>query len=127
MATESDYNKQPVITPIAIDDDTIYVPAVEEVPEEDSTIVVKRRVRGRVRWYDRSLRYGFLHEDGRNDEVFVHQTSLQMPGVKTLRPGQRVIFEICQTSRNKLIATNVIPIMERPEILARYRLKNLTN
>lgn len=110
--------------------DTLFIPLPSEEPEEAKSkgSVSKRRCRGRVRWYSRSLGYGFLREDGRSNEIFVHQTSLQMPGVKNLRSGQRVIFELCEFSYNaKPLAINVIPIMEKPEALARQRLKKLEN
>ena len=120
---DTDY-KQPIVNPIELDGDAIYVPvAPEEQVERD--ILERRLARGRVRWYERSLGYGFVREDGRTDEIFVHHSSLQFPGAKKLRAGQRVVFEICKTSRGKTIALNVIPIMEKPEALARYRLKNL--
>jgi CspA family cold shock protein len=111
-----------VINPIELDGDTVFVPEVEEEIEHE--IVERRPARGRVRWYERSLGYGFLHEDGNNKEIFVHQKSLQMPGVKNLRKGQRVAFELCKTNKDKDIAINVIPIMERPEALEKYKAKH---
>ena len=116
--------KAPVINPIEIDSETVFVPAIvcEEIERD---IVERRQTRGRVRWYKRKLGYGFIREDGCATEIFVHQSSLQFPGVKNLRDGQRVIFDLCTTSKGKTIALDVIPIMEKPEALARYRLKKL--
>jgi len=50
-------------------------------------------VKGTVKWFNEKKGYGFLsREDG--DDVFVHYTSIQNEGFKTLREGQSVEFEI---------------------------------
>ena len=69
------------------------------------------------------LGYGFVREDGNSKEIFVHQSSIQVPGVKDLRPGQRILFEYCRTAKGE-IALNVIPIMEREDALERYHAKH---
>ncbi len=111
--------------PIELDGDTVFVPETEEEEIEheeiEHEIVERRPARGRVRWYERSLGYGFVHEDGNSKEIFVHQKFLQMPGVRKLRNGQRIVFELCKTSKGKEIALNVIPIMERPGAVEKYK------
>ena len=42
------------------------------------------------RWLDRG--FGFIAVEGRDDEVFVHHTSLD--GISELREGQKVEFEV---------------------------------
>lgn len=42
------------------------------------------------RWLDRG--YGFIEVEGKDDDVFVHQSSLE--GAYELREGQKVEFEI---------------------------------
>ncbi|MBR4986213.1 MAG: cold shock domain-containing protein [Proteobacteria bacterium] len=84
----------------------------------------RRTARGRVRWFDRSLGYGFLWEDGNTKEIFVHQSSIQVPGMKKLRKGQRVVFDWCLTATGEM-ALNVIPICEREALLAKYRAKKV--
>ena len=50
-------------------------------------------VKGTVKWYNEKKGFGFLaQEDG--DDVFVHHTSIQGEGFKTLNEGQEVEFEI---------------------------------
>ena len=50
-------------------------------------------VKGTVKWFNEKKGFGFLsQEDG--DDVFVHHTSIQGEGFKTLREGQEVEFEI---------------------------------
>ena len=49
--------------------------------------------KGVVKWFNEKKGYGFLsQEDG--DDVFVHHTSIQGEGFKTLNEGQEVEFEI---------------------------------
>ena len=49
---------------------------------------------GIVKYFNRSKGYGFIiPEDGSND-VFVHFSSINADGVKELREGQKVDFEI---------------------------------
>ncbi len=49
--------------------------------------------KGTVKWFNERKGFGFLsQEDG--DDVFVHHTSIQAEGFKTLREGQEVEFEV---------------------------------
>ncbi len=48
---------------------------------------------GKVKWFDNKKGYGFIsREDG--EDVFVHFSSIETDGFKTLREEQRVSFEI---------------------------------
>lgn len=107
-----------IYNPGELEEGALFVSSQEE--EVKSDILERRNARGRVRWFDRSLGYGFLWEDGYTKEIFVHQSAIQVPGVKKLRKGQRVAFDWCLTSDGE-IALNVIPIMEREGLLGRYR------
>ena len=47
--------------------------------------------KGTVKWFNDKKGFGFLsQEDG--DDVFVHHTSIQAEGFKTLREGQAVSY-----------------------------------
>ncbi len=49
--------------------------------------------KGTVKWFNEKKGFGFLsREDG--DDVFVHHTSIQAEGFKTLKEGQEVEFEV---------------------------------
>ncbi len=53
---------------------------------------------GIVKWFNDKKGYGFIkQEDGR--DLFVHYSSIDMPGFKTLAEGDRVTFEIEETDR----------------------------
>lgn len=48
-------------------------------------------VEGRVKWFNDSKGYGFIEADNGHD-VFVHHSSIQGEGFKTLSEGERVSF-----------------------------------
>lgn len=51
---------------------------------------------GRVKWFNNAKGYGFiLPEDGEED-YFVHYSSIQMDGYKTLKAGQVISFDILE-------------------------------
>ena len=111
-----------IVNPIELEGDTIFIPFMQD-EEIEQEFLERRTAHGRVRWFKRSLGYGFVREDGNAREIFVHQSSIQVPGVKDLRPGQRILFEYCRTAKGGEVALNVIPIMERPDALERYHAK----
>ena len=49
--------------------------------------------KGTVKWFNEKKGFGFLSREG-GDDVFVHHTSIQAEGFKTLREGQEVEFEV---------------------------------
>jgi|TARA_B100001094_G_C18191318_1_gene807439 CspA family cold shock protein len=53
------------------------------------------KVTGNVKWFNDDKGFGFVErEDG--PDVFVHHSSIQMEGFKTLKEGQRVTMEVSQ-------------------------------
>ena len=67
------------------------------------------RVPGKVKWFSNERGYGFLLVDGDedNNEYFVHFSSIDMEGYKTLKAGQEVEFELKDTDKG-IQAVNVI-------------------
>lgn len=53
---------------------------------------------GIVKWFNAEKGFGFISVEGEND-VFVHFSSIQVDGFKTLEEGQNVEFEIVQGAR----------------------------
>jgi len=64
------------------------------------------RLTGRVKWFDAQKGYGFVEREGEED-VFVHYSSIQMEGYKTLDDGEQVEFDIVMGDRGPQ-AVNVI-------------------
>ncbi|MDR3554674.1 MAG: cold-shock protein [Syntrophobacteraceae bacterium] len=48
---------------------------------------------GRVKWFNDQKGYGFIEADGGSD-VFVHHSSIEGEGFKSLAEGDRVSFEV---------------------------------
>ena len=46
---------------------------------------------GTVKWFNDAKGYGFITPDG-GEDVFVHHTSIQMDGFRTLKEGERVEY-----------------------------------
>lgn len=49
---------------------------------------------GTVKWFNNKKGYGFIREDGQEDDIFAHFSAIVMEGYKTLDAGQSVSFEI---------------------------------
>ena len=60
---------------------------------------------GTVKWFNAEKGYGFISQES-GDDVFVHFSSIQGKGFKTLEEGQSVSFEIEEGPRGKQ-ASNV--------------------
>ncbi|OPY64394.1 MAG: Cold shock-like protein CspLA [Syntrophorhabdaceae bacterium PtaU1.Bin034] len=62
--------------------------------------------RGTVKWFNESKGFGFIaREDG--EDVFVHHTSINGSGFKSLSEGQMVTFDVEKTSKG-FRAINVV-------------------
>ena len=60
---------------------------------------------GVVKWFNEKKGYGFISmEDGK--DIFVHYSSIQTPGFKTLAEGDKVSFDIEDGNRGP-VAKNV--------------------
>jgi CspA family cold shock protein len=51
---------------------------------------------GKVKWFNNAKGYGFIIEDGKDEDLFAHYSAIKMEGYKTLKAGQAVSFEIIQ-------------------------------
>jgi cold shock protein len=60
---------------------------------------------GIVKWFSDKKGYGFISQENDRD-VFVHYSSISMPGFKSLAEGDPVSFEIEESDRGP-VAKNV--------------------
>ena len=53
---------------------------------------------GKVKWFNDMKGYGFIeHTDGK--DIFVHYSSIQLDGYKTLSEGDLVHYDIAETDK----------------------------
>ena len=64
---------------------------------------------GKVKWFNNAKGYGFVLAECADEDLFVHYSSIEMSGYRTLRAGQEVSFDIQQGPKG-LHAVNVRPL-----------------
>lgn len=64
---------------------------------------------GKVKWFNNAKGYGFVLAESADEDLFVHYSSIQMTGYRTLRAGQEVEFDIQQGPKG-MHAVNVRPL-----------------
>lgn len=65
--------------------------------------------KGIVKWFSNQKGYGFITPDGGGKDVFVHHSSIQGEGYKTLNEGQQVSFEVTKGPKGEQ-AANVVKL-----------------
>lgn len=56
---------------------------------------------GIVKWFNDAKGFGFITPDDGGDDLFAHFSSIQMNGFKTLKEGQKVVYQITQGPKGK--------------------------
>ncbi len=54
---------------------------------------------GTVKWFNAQKGYGFIQPDDGDKDVFVHISAVERAGLRDLREGQKVSYEIAQDRR----------------------------
>jgi CspA family cold shock protein len=54
---------------------------------------------GTVKWFNEQKGYGFVQPDDGSKDVFVHISAVESAGLRTLKEGQKVSFEIVTDKR----------------------------
>ncbi|MBN1687873.1 MAG: cold shock domain-containing protein [Candidatus Omnitrophica bacterium] len=70
--------------------------------------------KGKVKWFSNVKGFGFIEKEGSEQDIFVHYSSIQGEGYKTLDDGEEVTFDIVQGEKGPQ-ATNVIRLKKPPK------------
>jgi len=74
---------------------------------------------GEVKWFNNAKGWGFIVPEGGGDDIFVHFSSIQGTGYRTLNPGQVVNFDLVKGDRgdhaNNVVALETAEIPETEE------------
>lgn len=64
-------------------------------------------MRGTVKWFNPRTGFGFITGEDGND-YFVHYTSIQTDGFRTLKEKTEVTFDVDHDENDRLVAKNVV-------------------
>lgn len=64
---------------------------------------------GKIKWFNDQKGFGFIADDAGGEDVFVHFSTVEMEGYKSLKEGQAVRYETEQSAKG-LKATKVVPV-----------------
>ena len=66
-------------------------------------------MKGTVKWFNDQKGYGFITPENGSADVFVHHSSIQMDGFKSLAENQQVEFDTVSSDKGPK-AANVRPL-----------------
>ncbi|KRE02473.1 cold-shock protein [Bosea sp. Root670] len=55
---------------------------------------------GSVKWFNATKGFGFIQPDDGGQDVFVHISAVERAGMRDLREGQKISYEIVQDKRS---------------------------
>ncbi|MGO4741452.1 cold-shock protein [Bosea sp. 2KB_26] len=65
---------------------------------------------GTVKWFNPTKGFGFIQPDDGGHDVFVHISALERAGLRELRDGQKIAYELVPDQRSgKTCAENLKP------------------
>ena len=56
--------------------------------------------KGTVKWFNATKGYGFITPENGGQDVFVHISAVERAGLRDLRDGQKISYEIVQDKRS---------------------------
>ena len=69
---------------------------------------------GTVKFFNENKGYGFIQPDEGGQDAFVHISSVERSGMRSLRENQRISYDLEQDRRGKMAAVNLKSARKRP-------------
>ena len=63
---------------------------------------------GTVKWFNNAKGYGFIQPNAGGNDIFVHYSTIEMEGYKSLKAGQEVTFDLSEGPKG-VHATDITP------------------
>lgn len=73
---------------------------------------------GKVKWFNNAKGFGFINEDGKDEDLFAHFSAIEMEGYKTLKAGQPVSFEVIHGPKGLQAVKISAPVTKKIEASA---------
>ncbi len=65
---------------------------------------------GTVKWFNTTKGYGFIQPEDNSKDVFVHASALEKAGIRALRDGQKVQYELTSGRDGRSSAENIVTL-----------------
>ena len=69
---------------------------------------------GTVKFFNEQKGYGFIQPDQGGQDAFVHISAVERSGMRSLRDGQRVSYDLQEDRRGKMAAVNLKEASDAP-------------
>ena len=70
---------------------------------------------GKVKWFNNAKGFGFIREEGRDEDIFAHYSTISMDGYRTLKAGQDVVFDLSEGPKGLHAVNIALPEGHKPE------------
>ena len=56
---------------------------------------------GTAKWFNDAKGFGFITPDDGSEDLFAHSSAINMDGIKSMKEGQKVSFDVGQGAKGK--------------------------
>ena len=68
---------------------------------------------GVIIWFQNNKGYGYIARDNGEKDLFLHYSNIEMEGFKSVKPGQRVSFELGENHKGQQAVK--VKVLSEPE------------